>query len=141
MPFSTCTYPAHFQKQISQKVGTWRRPFSAGPLEARRPGSEAIDDPAAAVSEVGDGWFAFHYPAIEGTTTPCCWSGRWNDAKRMGCSLEKQSRNFGTTSGAADETTIVAYVRVDDGAVTRLRVAGARCPMASEARLRSRPRR
>jgi hypothetical protein len=90
---------------------------------------EAIDDPAAAVSEVGDGWFAFHYPAIEGTTTPCCWSGRWNDAKRMGCSLEKQSRNLGTTSGAADETTIVAYVRVDDGAVTRLRVAGARCPM------------
>ena len=50
---------------------------------------EAIDDPAAAVGEVDDGWFAFRYPAGEGTTTPCCWpggwAGHWNSSMTAGC--------------------------------------------------------
>jgi len=94
---------------------------------------ETIDDPAAAVGEVDDGWFAFRYPAVEGTTTPCCWpggwAGRWNSSMTAGCNLEGPHQSFGTASDAGIETTIMAYARVRDGAVTRLRVAGARCPM------------
>lgn len=90
---------------------------------------EALDDPAVAVSEVGNGWFAFRYPAVEGTTTPCCWNGSWKQSMTAGCSLDGGHQSFGTTSETADETTIIAYVRVDDGTVTQLRVAGARCPM------------
>lgn len=101
----------------------------AGLVDADILHREALDDPAVAASEIGDGWFAFRYPAVEGTTTPCCWSSRWNRPMTAGCSLEGTHQGFGTSSEAGIETTIMAYVRVEDGTVTRLRVAGAGCPM------------
>ena len=38
----------HFQKQMSQKVGTRRIPFSEGARSARSPGRAPRDEPAAA---------------------------------------------------------------------------------------------
>jgi HEAT repeat protein len=93
---------------------------------------EASDDPAAAVGEVNDGWFAFRYPAVEGTTMPCCWTGRQNGPMTMGCSLDGAHQGFVSNSDAGIETTLVAYARVEDGEVRRLRVAGAGCPMEAD---------
>ena len=49
-PSRTVAIALHFQKHRSQKVGTVRMPFSAGPREARRPGREP-KVPAAAATE------------------------------------------------------------------------------------------
>lgn len=88
-----------------------------------------IDDPAAAVEAVEDGWFAFAYPAVEGRHSPCCWQGDPVRAATIGCSLHRDFQSYGTLSTAPVEDTIVAYVRVEDGSVDRVKVAGRQCPM------------
>lgn len=91
-----------------------------------------VTDPASAVKEADDGWLAFGLPAIEGTKSPCCWSGRWNVGGEIGCSLEKDFQSYGTRSDSPQEDTIIAYTLVRDGQVTRLKVAGKQCPMDAE---------
>lgn len=89
----------------------------------------SITDPAKAVHTVADGWLAMELPAIEGTRTSCCWSGNWKNRNQTGCSLDKDARSYGTTSHSPLEDTIIAYVKVDSGEVSRLKVTGEHCPM------------
>mgnify|MGYP001826016968 FL=1 len=89
----------------------------------------SIEDPAVAAAKTGDGWFAFSFPAIEGTRSPCCWKGTWKRTTEVACALEKEFQSYGTSSSSPEEDTIVAYAKVDRGEVARLKVAGAQCPM------------
>ena len=89
----------------------------------------SITDPAKAVRKTEDGWMAMELPAIEGTRSSCCWSGNWKYRKETGCSLDEESHNYGTTSQSPLEDTIIAYVKVDSGEVSRLKVTGEHCPM------------
>lgn len=89
----------------------------------------SITDPAEAVRETGDGWFAMELPAIEGTRASCCWSGNWKYRKETGCSLDEDASSYGTTSHSPLEDTLIAYVRVNSGEVSRLKLTGEHCPM------------
>lgn len=89
----------------------------------------SITDPAKAVRKTGDGWLAMELPAIEGTRTACCWSGNWKDHEQTGCSLDEDAHSYGTTSHSPLEDTIIAYVKVESGEVSRLKVTGEHCPM------------
>lgn len=92
----------------------------------------SIDNPAAAVRQVEDGWFAFGFPALEGTKSPCCWKGNWKRSTEIGCSLEKDFQSYGTLSTSPEEDTIVAYARIRRGEVTQLKIAGEQCPMDAD---------
>ena len=86
-------------------------------------------DPAKAVANGGDGWYAFSFPAIEGTRSPCCWKGNWNSGNEAGCSLAKDHHSYGTRSDSPLESTIIAYTRVSNGEVSAMKVIGEQCPM------------
>ena len=111
--------------------------LAAGSLHAQPPAlinaeiidRSSIDDPAEAVRQTENGWFAFSIPAIEGTRSPCCWKGNWKRSTEFGCSLERDSRSYGTMSTSPLEEYIIAYVNVAEGEVKNLRIAGAQCPM------------
>ena len=86
-------------------------------------------DPASAAARVEDGWLAFSMPVLEGTQSPCCWSGRWNGKGEVGCSLAAKHTSYGSRSDSPLTDTVNVYSRIDDGQVKKLRVFGPQCPV------------
>lgn len=91
--------------------------------------ASAATDPAETIRSSGDGWVAIEFPAIEGTASPCCWRGPLQGRGEFGCSLEQDHYSYGIASDAPPEDTIVAYARVREGEVAKLKVVGRQCPM------------
>jgi hypothetical protein len=91
--------------------------------------SLSITDPAQALASAGDGWFAFGFPAIEDTRSPCCWGGNGDVRGAIGCSLDHDGQSYGTHFDSRLEETLVAYTQIVDGKVNALMVVGEHCPM------------
>ena len=120
---------AHLTALAALALSTGAFAQAGGLLDAEIIERTAIDDPAAAARQVEDGWFAFGFPAVEGTKSPCCWKGNWKRSTEIGCALEKDFQSYGTFSASPVEDTIVAYARVRDGSLAQLKIAGEQCPM------------
>lgn len=89
----------------------------------------SMNDPAKAVSKTGTGWIAMEIPVVAGTHAPCCWKGRWNSQREIGCSLEKDFNSYGSTSESPLAKTVIIYARAEKGDIDRFRMTGAQCPM------------
>jgi len=92
----------------------------------------SINDPARAVHSMNGPWLAFSLPVLEGTRSPCCWKGKWNSYREMGCSLEGAHQSYGTRSDSPLTENVIAYARVSGGEVDSLRVMGEQCPMEAD---------
>jgi hypothetical protein len=100
-----------------------------GLMDAEVSEKTSITDPAKAVQTGKEQWIAFSMPAMEGTRSPCCWKGQWNDQREVGCSLEKQHESYGTRSDSPLTENVIAYARISQGEVRSLRVVGEQCPV------------
>ena len=89
----------------------------------------ALDDPAVASREVSDGWLAFSMPVLDGTRSPCCWKGKWNSNREVGCSLEPDRQSYGTRSDSPEVDHVITFARLSEGNVKSLRVMGESCPV------------
>lgn len=87
------------------------------------------DDPAKAAQKIGDGWLAFSMPALEGTHSPCCWSGRWGKVGQPGCSLDSRHTSYGSSSESPLVDNVAVFARLAAGQVRELRVFGEQCPV------------
>jgi len=92
----------------------------------------SIMDPAQAAQTPEAGWIAFSMPVLEGSQSPCCWKGQWNNFSEVGCSLEKQHQSYGTRSDSPLTEKVIAYARISEGGVRSLRVVGEHCPVEGD---------
>jgi hypothetical protein len=92
----------------------------------------SIDDPSVAVQSAKEGWIAFSMPVLEGTRSPCCWKGKWNSQREVGCSLEGEQQSYGTRSDSPLAENVIAYARISQGEVSSLRVVGEQCPVEAD---------
>ena len=79
-----------------------------------------------------DGNIAFSMPALDDTRPPCCWRGKWDSHREVGCSLEQKHQSYGTRSDSPLTKTVIAYARIDHSEVTTLHVVGEQCPMEAD---------
>jgi hypothetical protein len=103
-----------------------------GLMNAEVSGITSISDPAKAIHSVHEPWIAFSLPVLEGTRSPCCWKGKWNSSREVGCSLEGEHQSYGTRSDSPLTENVIAYVRINEGEVNSLRVMGEQCPMEAD---------
>jgi hypothetical protein len=89
----------------------------------------SIEDPAKAVTSTSSPWLAFTIPAVEGTRSPCCWSGSWKGDQRVGCELGSRQRSFGSGDFSPLVDTLVVYARVSSGQIDSIEIVGDQCPM------------
>ena len=89
----------------------------------------SITDPAKVVKDTEGQWLAFSLPVLEGTRSPCCWKGRWNNTGEVGCSLERKHQSFGSRSDSPLAEEVTVFSRIRDGKVQDLRVFGESCPL------------
>jgi HEAT repeat protein len=89
----------------------------------------SIADPAVAIKAMDSEWLAFSIPAQKGTRSPCCWQGKWNSNREVGCSLQEDHQSFGTRSDSPLAEKLIAYARVSNGEVQDMRVVGDQCPV------------
>ncbi|MGD9021657.1 MAG: HEAT repeat domain-containing protein, partial [Lysobacterales bacterium] len=87
------------------------------------------DDPAEVAGKVEDGWLAFPMPVLEGTRSPCCWSGRWTTSGEPGCKLATRYTHYGSRSDSPLTDSVIVYARLRSGQVQKLRVFGEQCPV------------
>lgn len=88
-----------------------------------------ITDPAKAVKAAQDQWLAFSLPVLEGTRSPCCWTGKWNNMGEVGCSLKSSHQSYGMRSESPLADNVIVYSEIRDGQVHSLRVVGESCPV------------
>ena len=89
-----------------------------------------VTDPADAVSDSTGDWLAFSIPAVEGTRSPCCWKGSWNQFGESACELESQNGSYGTTSETPFADSVIVYARIKKDGIDTLRVVGEHCPVS-----------
>jgi len=89
----------------------------------------SMSDPARIAGKLDDSWLAFTIPALDGTQSPCCWSGRSDQFRLTGCSLMSRPTGFGSQSGTPLTENLVVFARVDHGKVSSMRVVGEQCPV------------
>ena len=88
-----------------------------------------IIDPAKAVKVSDSHWLAFRLPVLEGTRSPCCWKGRWNNMGDTGCSLKSSHQSYGMRSDSPLADNVIVYSEIRQGQVHSLRVVGESCPV------------
>lgn len=88
-----------------------------------------INDPAKAVKAVEGQWLAFSMPVIEGSRSPCCWSGKWGVTGEFGCSLETSYTSFGSRADSPLVDSVIVYGKIIGGGVQSMRVFGEACPV------------
>ncbi len=89
----------------------------------------SITYPAKAIKATEGQWLAFSLPAQAGTRSPCCWQGKWNRMRDVGCSLESKHENHGTRSDSPATENVIVYSQIRDGQAYKLRVVGESCPV------------
>ena len=92
----------------------------------------SINNPAKVMKAAEGQWLAFSLPALEGTRSPCCWKGKWNQAVEAGCSLESRHQSYGTRSDSPFAENLLVFGEVRDGQVRTLRVVGESCPVEAD---------
>ncbi len=111
--------------QASAQVGEWH---DADVIE-----KTSITDPAKVVKDTEGQWLAFSMPVLEGTRSPCCWKGRWNDKGagmgEVGCSLDSTHQSYGSGSDSPYAEEVIVFSKIRDGKVQDLRVYGESCPL------------
>lgn len=90
---------------------------------------QSISDPASAEKGANEDWIAFSMPVLEGTWSPCCWKGNLGSQREVGCSLERQHLNFGSTSDSPLADNVIVFAHSLNGAVDLLEVVGEQCPV------------
>ncbi len=115
-------------------TGAWAQ---AGALyNAQVNENTSITDPSQAMKAAEGQWLAFSFPALTDTRSPCCWTGKWDGAGEVGCSLETTQQSYGTRSDSPMTENLIVFSRVRDGKVGRIQVVGESCPVdASGARV------
>jgi len=88
-----------------------------------------ITNPAKAIKATQGQWLAFSLPVLEGTRSPCCWKGRWNNMGEAGCSLKTSHQSYGTRSDSPLADNVIVYSEIRKGQVHSLRVVGESCPV------------
>ena len=92
----------------------------------------AVSDPAEIARQLDDSWLAFTMPVLDGTASPCCWQGNWNEFGTQGCSLESRPTGFGSRGDAPDTDLLVVFAKVEHGDVRSMRVVGEQCPVEGQ---------
>jgi len=92
----------------------------------------AISDPAEAIKIAEGQWLAFSLPVLEGTHSPCCWKGKWNDMGEVGCSLGKSHQSYGTQIDSPVTKSVIIFSEIKDGRVKDVRVVGEFCPVNAD---------
>jgi hypothetical protein len=100
-------------------------------------GAEVIDrasitDPATVARKLDNSWLAFSIPALDDTSSPCCWEGNGNRFGMSGCSLESRPTGFGSRSDAPVTENLVIFAKVDQGEISSMRVVGEQCPVTAD---------
>lgn len=103
-----------------------------GLMNAEVSESTSINDPAKAIHSMHEPWMAFSLPVLEGTRSPCCWKGKWNSSREVGCSLEGAHQSYGTRADSPLIENVIAYARIEQGEVNSLHVMGEQCPMEAD---------
>ncbi len=120
--------------------------FSVSALAQRTPPANAVLDIDTAISNPADAaglrdradlWIAYQVPAVDGLTSPCCWSGSLSDLDRgligVGCTLGQHENNFGTVTDRGLKTfSVIVYARWQQGRVTDLQGVGQHCPVDAQ---------
>lgn len=89
----------------------------------------SVDNPAKLMSSIDGEWIAFSIPAVEGTRSPCCWTGRWNGMGEVGCDLASKNHSYGNRSDAPVDENVIVFSRIRNGGVDEMRVVGESCPV------------
>jgi len=92
----------------------------------------SINDPAKAVKKADGQWLAFSIPVLEGTHSPCCWKGKWNNMGEVGCSLADTHQSYGTRSDSPLAENVIVFSKIKKGEVQSMRTVGESCPLAGE---------
>ena len=92
----------------------------------------AISDPAKAIKQADGKWLAFSLPVMQGTHSPCCWKGKWNNLGEVGCSLGSSHQSYGTRSDSPLTDNVIVFSEIKNGQVETTRVVGESCPVTGE---------
>jgi hypothetical protein len=92
----------------------------------------AISDPAKAIKQADGKWLAFSLPVMQGTHSPCCWKGKWNNMGEVGCSLGSSHQSYGARSDSPLTDNVIVFSEIKNGQVETTRVVGESCPVTGE---------
>ena len=94
--------------------------------------STSITDPAIAASSAEGQWLAFSLPVLEGTHSPCCWKGKWNDMGEVGCSLGNHHQSYGSQSDSPTTENVIVYSNIRNGEAKSIQIVGEACPVSAD---------
>lgn len=89
----------------------------------------SMSDPSKAVKQAQGQWLAFSLPVLEGTHSPCCWQGKWNNMGEVGCSLSDSHQSYGTRSDSPLAENVIIFSKIKQRHVEDIRVVGETCPV------------
>lgn len=94
--------------------------------------STSINDPAIAAEKMQNQWLAFSLPVLDGTHSPCCWKGKWDNMGEVGCSLGNHHQSYGSRSDSPTTDKVIVFSEIKNGDARSIQIVGESCPVDAD---------